>query len=106
LPHLIQPAPGNPVLPRYRLRSSVNHVTPPKANALIDDITGQTLKYRALSTGPNKDTWITALANNLGRLAQGVGLRMPTRTDTIGFIRRQAVPTGQQVTYGRLVSSI
>jgi hypothetical protein len=106
LPHLIPPEPADPPLPRYRLRSSVNHVTPPQANAVIDEVTGQSLEYRALSTGPDKSTWITALANDLGRLAQGVGTRMPTGTNTIVFINRHAVPTGRQVTYGRLVSSI
>ena len=106
LPHLIQPEPADPALPRYRLRSSVNHVTPPQANAVIDEVTGQSLEYRALSTGPDKSIWITALANDLGRLAQGVGTRMPTGTNTIVFIHRHAVPTGRQVTYGRLVSSI
>jgi hypothetical protein len=106
LPHLIQPEPDDPALPRYRLRSSVNHVTTPQANAVIDEVTGQSLEYRALSTGPDKSIWITALANDLGRLAQGVGTRMPTGTNTIVFIKRHAVPTGRQVTYGRLVSSI
>jgi hypothetical protein len=106
LPHLIQPEPDNPVLPRYRLRLSVNHVTPPQNNAVIDELTGQFLKYRALSTGPDESIWIAALAKDLGRLAQGVGTRMPTFTNTIVFIKRQAVPTGRQVTYGRLVSSI
>jgi hypothetical protein len=85
---------------------SVNHVTPPQANAVIDEVTGQSLEYRALVTGPDKAIWITALANDFGRLAQGVGTRMPSGTNTIVFIKRQAVPTGRQVTYGRLVSSI
>jgi hypothetical protein len=105
MPHRIQPKPDDPVLPRYRLRLSVNHVTPPQAHAVIDELTGQSLEYRALSTGPDKSIWITALANDLGRLAQGVGTRMPTGTNTIVFIKQQAVPTGRQVTYGRLISS-
>jgi hypothetical protein len=106
MPHLIQPEPDNPVLPCYRLHSSVNHVTPWQANAVIDKLSGQSLEYRALSTGPDKSIWITALANNLGRLAQGAGTRMSTSTNTIVFIKGQAVPTGRQVNYGRLVSSI
>ena len=105
-PHLIQPEPDDPALHRYRLRSSVNHVAHPQANAVIDDITGQSLEYPALSTGPDKHIWIQALANDLGRLAQGIGTRMPTGTNTIAFIKRRAVPIGRQVTYGRLVSSI
>jgi hypothetical protein len=106
MPHLIQPKPDDPVLPRYPLRLSVNHVTPSQANAVIDELTGQSLEYCSLSMGPNKSIWIRALANNLGRLAQGADTRMPTGTNTIVLIRGQAVPTDQQVTYGCLVSPI
>ena len=105
-PHLIQLEPDDPVLHRYRQRSSVNHVTNLQANEVIDEVTGQSLVYRALSTSPDKAIWIKALANDLGRLAQGIGTCMPTVTNTIDFITRHAVPTGRQVTYERLVSCI
>ena len=39
-PHLIQPKPDNPVLHRHQLRSSVNHVAHPQANAVADEVTG------------------------------------------------------------------
>jgi hypothetical protein len=84
----------------------MNHVTHEHANAVIDEITGQSLEYRHLSTGPDKNIWITALANDLGRLSQGVGTRMATGTNTLFFIPRHAVPHGRKVTYGRLVSTI
>ena len=105
VPTLIEPDPGDPVLHRYPLRSNNN---PPHslANSVIDAITGQALEYRHLSKGPNAALWIQALANDLGRLAQGVGTRMPTGTNTIFFISRNQVPIGRKVTYGRLVSSI
>ena len=45
--------------------------------------TGQALKYHHLSRSPNKAVWIYAYANDLGRLAQGVGTRMPAGTNTI-----------------------
>jgi hypothetical protein len=86
--------------------SQLNNVSQEQANAVIDEATGQSLEYRHLSTGPDKDIWIQALANDLGRLAQGIGTRMPTGTNTIHYISRHAVPAGRQVTYGRLVSSI
>jgi hypothetical protein len=109
-PHLIQPEPDDPVLHRYPLRSSVanaaNAVFQPEANAVMDPITGESLEYRALSTGPDKDIWITALANDLGRLAQGIGTRKPSGTNTIFFVKREAVPNDRKVTYGRLVSSL
>ena len=37
--------------------------------------------------------WKTALVNDLGRLTQGVGTRMPEGTNTIKFICRQGIPT-------------
>ena len=48
----------------------------------------------------------TSLANNLGRLAQGVGTRMPIGTNRVFFIPRSAVPAGRTVAYSRLVASI
>ena len=56
--------------------------------------------------GPDKDIWKTILANDLGRLAQGLGTRMPTGTNTVFFIPRSAVPVGRTVTYLQLVASI
>ena len=47
-----------------------------QANVVIDPTSGQALEYRHLICGPNGDTWIRALANDLGCLAQGVGTRM------------------------------
>ena len=44
-----------------------------QANVVINPNSDQALKYRHLIRGPNQDTWIRALANDLGRLAQGVG---------------------------------
>ena len=70
-----------------------NHV-----NTVIDTDTGQSLEYSHLMRGPDKDIWKTSLANNLGRLAQGVGTRMPTVTNTVFFIPRSAIPAGRTVT--------
>ncbi len=103
---LIHPEPNDPVLHRYQLRSRMNQVTHDHANSVIDEVTGHSLEYRHLSTGPDHAVWTKSLANDLGRLAQGVGTRMPTGTNTIFFIPRHAVPAGRKVTYGRLVSTI
>jgi hypothetical protein len=43
------------------------------------------------------------MANELGRLAQGVGTRMPTGTSTIFFIPRSQVPTDRNATYANAV---
>ena len=64
------------------------------------------IKYHHLSRGPNNAVWIRAYANNLGRIAQGVGTRMPTGTNTIYCVAPSAVPRGRKVTYGRLVTTL
>jgi hypothetical protein len=76
------------------------------ANSVLNPITGQSLEYRQLSQDPTKDKWIHGFANEIGRLAQGVGTRMPTGTDTIHFIQREQVPSDRKVTYGRIVATI
>ena len=54
-------------------------------NSVVDKDTGISMEYRALSRGVDKEVWIKSFANDLGRLAQGVGTRMPTGTNTIFF---------------------
>ena len=75
------------------------------ANAVIDDATGISLEYGALSRGPDKEMWITSLANDFGRLAQGVGNRI-RGNDTMFFIRPTKIPKGRKVTYLRLVATV
>ena len=53
---------------------------------------------------PDRDKWVQAYANDLGRLAQG--LRGSPGNDTIRFIPRFAVPPGQSMTYGRKVATL
>ena len=69
------------------------------AHFMINDVTGQSLEYRHLSRGTNTDVCSHSLANNLVRLAQGVGTRIP-------IIRKCNVPAGRTVTHSRLVSII
>ena len=51
------------------------------ANSVIDQITGQSYEYRHLVTskvtGHTTEVWIRSCANELGRLANGVGTRIP-----------------------------
>ena len=117
-PNLITPDDDDPVRHRYPTRSqqthAVNHVAKQllspdphePANSVTDPITGQVQEYRHLIKGPDKAVWETSFANELGRLAQGVGSRDKKGTGTIFFIKREEVPQGRQVTYGRIVSSI
>ena len=57
-----------------------------QANVVIDPTTGASLERRYLIKGPTKAIWEISFANEIGRLAQGVGTRMPTGTNTISFI--------------------
>jgi hypothetical protein len=81
-----------------------------RANSVIDQITGQSYKYRHLVngkvTGHTTEFWTKSFANKLGRLANGVGTRVSEGTNTIFFINRSQVPTDRKVTYGCIVCTI
>ena len=71
--------------------------------AIIDDKTGQSLEYRDLIKRPElRDTWFKSLANQLGRLAQGIG--DIKGADTIFFISKSEIPQDiwKDITYGRI----
>jgi hypothetical protein len=81
-----------------------------QANSVIDQITGQSYEYRHLVTGKvtghSTEVWTKSFAKELGRLANGLGTRIPKGTNTICFINRNQVPTDRKVTYGRIVCTI
>jgi hypothetical protein len=69
------------------------------------------MNYRFLIEGPDSALWLRSMANDLGRLAQGVGSNRPvqdciTGTNTIFFIPKTSVPKGRQVTYCKQEASI
>ena len=73
-------------------------------NAIVDKETGNSMEYRDLiKSAKHKVVWERALANKLGRLAQGI--RDVEGTNTIEFIRRKEIPQERQkdCTYGRIV---
>ena len=57
-----------------------------QSNIVIDPTTGASLEYRHLINGPTKSIWENSFANEIGRLAQGVGTRIPSGENTIFFI--------------------
>ena len=59
-----------------------------------------------LLQGPNKSTWRTSLANDLGRPTQGVGTRMSHGTNTVFYVPKSSVPANHKVTYARMVATI
>ena len=61
------------------------------AGAIVDESTGEKLEYRDLIKRPElMETWYTSLANELGRLAQGI--RDVNGTDTVDFIPFSEIP--------------
>lgn len=53
---------------------------------MVDKVTGKSCEYRHLISGTvnghSKEEWEKSFANEIGRLANGVGQRMPTGTNT------------------------
>ena len=66
---------------------------------------GDTLEYIHLLRTPAKALWTRALANDLGKLAQGVGTRVKGN-NMIRYTPRAAVPKGRKVTYARIVTAL
>jgi hypothetical protein len=55
-----------------------------------------------LLAGPRSSTWWNAVANELGRLANGVHGRVRA-TNTLRFIPRSAIPSDRQITYANFI---
>ena len=77
-----------------------------QANVIIEPTTGASLEYRNLIKGQTKAIWENSFTNEISPLAQGVGTRMPSGTNTIFFIPKYKVAVVRTVTYGRIVAEI
>ena len=82
------------------------HLNENMACPVIKPDTGVSLEYCHIIQFPDKDIWVKALANDFGRLAQGLKYRMPTGNSTIFFIHPSEIPAYNKVTYGLLVVDI
>lgn len=74
------------------------HVT----NSIVDPLTGVSIEYAQLVKGPDKAKWIHSCANEVGRVANGVGTRMPSGSNSIRFIKHTYLPTDCRPTYLRI----
>ena len=62
--------------------------------------------YRQLIKSPDAAIWAKSYANDFGRLAQGVGTKIPTETNTISFISKPQLPKDRKVSYTSPVALI
>jgi len=89
-------------LPHRLANTILNTDNQALANAIFDPESGNMLEYKQLL---QKDpaTWNPSMANEIGRLAQGIGNRIKG-TNTIQFIKKEAIPKNKTVTYARVVA--
>ena len=76
---------------------------------VMDEQTGRLLNYKQLIRDPKyKKNWSTYLANEFGRLANGVRGRVKNPTNKIKFIRMKDIPGSirKDVTYGSFVCNV
>ena len=55
-----------------RYANAAKHIYNLEANLVLNPLTGVLQEFRHLIKGPDKEIWIKSLANEIGRLAQGV----------------------------------
>ena len=77
------------------------------AMSVIHPDTGSSMEYKQLLKDPRfREDWLHSSANEFGRLAQGVGTRMPHGSNTIFFIRKTDIPKGRRATYVKFVCDV
>ena len=77
-----------------------------EANAVLNPLTGVLQEYFHIIQGTDKEIWTESLANEFGRLAQGVRNRIEG-TNKMYFIPKEEVPFAtKKVTYPKFVYDI
>eukprot|EP00957_Ditylum_brightwellii_P049896 3782513-Ditylum_brightwellii.AAC.1 len=76
------------------------------AQAVMDEEMRQALEYRHLLQSKHREVWQTSCTNEFGRLAQGVGSRIKTGTNTIFFINKEEMPADRKATYACFVVDV
>ena len=87
----------------HRLTNAVLQTNPTAlANAIYNPESGSMLEYRQLLK-KDPQTWHLSMANEIGRLAQGIGNRI-NGTNTIQFIQKVNIPKDKKVTYAHVIA--
>lgn len=71
-------------------------------NSVLDPETGASLEFRHLRKGPDKEKWIQANRNEVGRLTDGRIGNNVVGTNTMRFIHVSELPVGRKPTYNRI----
>jgi hypothetical protein len=83
---------------KHKIRKPLaQHTTEHRVHHICHPETGAKQSHDRLKTS-NPPRWIRGMANEFGRLASGVGTRMPTGTNAIFFAAKGEAPTGRKVT--------
>ena len=106
-PATTTPGPTEPTTRRVARSQTVdtNYKHVALHSTAINPNTGNVAKYYELSQCSNGKYWTNSNAQEIGRLAQGLGpnSNMPTGTNTIFFIPKNQIPAGRKVTYLRII---
>ena len=86
------------------------YIRPEVAYHIYNATTGKKESIEALRRGADGEVWETSLANEWGRLAQGVGNKNGQQrikgTNTIFFISKNKIPQGRKVTYPNFICDL
>ena len=76
-------------------------------NAVTDPLTGSQMEYEDIIKDPKlQETWTTSISNELGRLSEGLGDRIPSVLNTVSFISKDKYPKRKFTMYARIVCKI
>ena len=84
-----------PAVSSAQYANAANYIKHLEANAVLNPVTGVLQEFCHLIKRPDKEMWTKYLANEFGRLAQGVSKRIEG-TNTIYFIPKEEVPFKNQ----------
>ena len=100
------PRQQQPAVSSARYANAAKHIYNLEANAVLNPLTGVLQEFRHIIKGPDKEIWTKYLANEFGRLDQGVSKRIDG-TNTMYFIPKEELPfKNKKLTYPKIVCNI
>jgi hypothetical protein len=71
------------------------------SHTVINAVTGKSHEHAQLIRGPNANECLYIIANEFGRLTNGVAPHMPSGSETMRYLFHHQLPPGRQATYAR-----